>query len=751
MPSTPDFFNDTPATDEAADEWFGTSTIFGSNNLSPDGMEYPSADFNPALRDDSQLRLAASVFDNTRDGIMITDRSGRIIEINRAFTRITGYSPSEVIGESPSILKSSTHKQEFYAALWSSLVALGHWRGEICNRRKTGELFVQLMSVSAIRNSRRELTHYVAIYTDITALKETQERLKYLAFHDALTHLPNRVLLADRINQALALAKRHESMLAVCFADLDEFKPINDLHGHQIGDQLLIEVANRLTEAVREGDSVARLGGDEFAIVLSELQDPEEAEQILSRVRESLASPYTLDGIEARVTVSIGYTLVPSDQADPDNLLRHADQAMYQAKQEGRNRIHCFDIENDRQIQRHQQNLTRLRQALLDDELCIFYQPKVNLREGTVVGLEALIRWHHPERGLLLPADFLLKLGEHPLVAEIGDWVIATVLKQMAAWTTIGLHLPVSINLAGSHLLHPNFVAKLKIHLATHPQINPANVELEILETAAIEDVHHVSKLIGQCRELGVEFALDDFGTGYSSLLYLKRLPAKTLKIDQSFVRDLLETAESAEALAGIVTLAKAFRRQVVIEGMESIEQGIVLLRLNCDITQGFGIAHPMPPHSLPGWVANFKPDPCWQDSLDRPWRNSDFPLLAAVVEQRQWLQHVIATVAQGGQLLRDQQISHLRAGRFGGWLHGLGHGRYGHLPEFAAIAGLLTKAHRVSAEIGIWLKRDDKIHAQSLLTAQIRDSTALIDALDALREAIAHIPHQVIEATPPR
>lgn len=750
MPSTTDCYDQFNTPEEEDTEWLGTSTIFGSSSIGPDGLEDPSLDYDLASRDDSQLRLAASVFDNTRDGIMITDRSGRIIDINRAFTRITGYAPSEVIGESPSILKSAVHPAEFYAALWSSLTALGHWRGEICNRRKKGELFVQLMSISAIRNIRKELTHYVAIYTDITALKESQQRLKYLAYHDALTQLPNRVLLADRINQALALAKRHDSMLAVCFADLDEFKPVNDAHGHQVGDQLLIEVANRLSEAVREGDTVARLGGDEFALVLSDLQGPEEAEQILGRVRESLARPYSLDGIEACVTASIGYTLVPSDQSDPDSLLRHADQAMYQAKQEGRNRIHCFDIENDRQIQRHQQNLSRVRQALVNDELCLYYQPKVNLRQGKIVGLEALIRWRHPERGLLLPADFLLKLGEHPLVAEIGDWVIGKVLDQMTDWKLSELNLPVSINLAGPHLLNPDFLSRLKTLLADHPAVNPAHIELEILETAAIEDVRHVSRLISQCRELGVEFALDDFGTGYSSLLYLKRLPARTLKIDQSFVRDLLETAESAEALAGIVTLAKAFRRQVVIEGMESIEQGIVLLRLNCDVAQGFGIAHPMDPDSLLAWVKNFQPDPCWQASLERSWRNSDFPLLAAEVEQRKWLQHVIATVDQGGQLYRDHQISHLREGRFGGWLHGLGNTRYSHLPEFGVIAELLTKTHRVSAEIGIWLKREDQARAQALLDNQKQHSTALIEALEALREAISQIaPKPVAEAPP--
>ena len=529
--------------------------------------------------DESRLRLAASVFANTHDGIVITDATGCILDINRAYAKISGYSSEEVIGKMPDFLKSNVHPIEFYEEIWRSLKKSGVWRGEISNRRKNGKLCPELLSISAVLDAFGEVTHYVAIYTDITDLKESQQKLEHLAYHDALTGLPNRVLLGDRILQALASVRRRNGLLAICFLDLDDFKPINDTYGHQSGDRLLIEVTKRLKESVRETDTIARIGGDEFALLLSELESAQEASEILTRLLTRVAMPYQFDHVTAVISASIGYTLVPGDSGDPDSLLRHADQAMYVAKQEGRNRFHLFDVEQDLRIRHKRENLSRVKKALAYFEFRLFYQPKVDLRRGKVVGMEALIRWQHPDLGLLVPSDFLLVLGDHPLLIEIGDWAIREALTQIAEWQTLGLKLPVSVNISGNHLLHPEFVSRLADHLAAFPKLNPRYLELEILETAALEDVTHVSRVIGKCRELGVEFSLDDFGTGYSSLLYLKRLPAKTLKIDQSFVRDMLDTPEGADAIAGIISLATAFKRKVVAEGVEFIEQGIVLLR----------------------------------------------------------------------------------------------------------------------------------------------------------------------------
>ena len=338
---------------------FGMGSLVGASFLDP-----PSIDVNASTMDESRLRLAASVFANTHDGIVITDATGCILDINRAYAKISGYSSEEVIGKMPDFLKSNVHPIEFYEEIWRSLKKSGVWRGEISNRRKNGKLCPELLSISAVLDAFGEVTHYVAIYTDITDLKESQQKLEHLAYHDALTGLPNRVLLGDRILQALASVRRRNGLLAICFLDLDDFKPINDTYGHQSGDRLLIEVTKRLKESVRETDTVARIGGDEFALLLSELESAQEASEILTRLLTRVAMPYQFDHVTAVISASIGYTLVPGDSGDPDSLLRHADQAMYVAKQEGRNRFHLFDVEQDLRIRHKRENLSRVKKAL---------------------------------------------------------------------------------------------------------------------------------------------------------------------------------------------------------------------------------------------------------------------------------------------------------------------------------------------------------------------------------------------------
>jgi diguanylate cyclase (GGDEF)-like protein/PAS domain S-box-containing protein len=730
-----------PDRDESEEVAWVDSAIFGMGSLVGSGfLDNPALDLHASGMDESRMRLAASVFANAHDGIMITDARGRILDINRAFAKNSGYSPDDIIGKAPSLLKSDCHSPDFYAEIWQSLKSQGRWRGEIWNRRKNGHLIPELMSISAVFDAFGELTHYVAIYTDITDLKESQRKLEHLAYHDALTGLPNRALLGDRIKQALAAVRRHNGLVAICFLDLDDFKPVNDTYGHQNGDRLLIEVANRLKDAVRETDTVARIGGDEFALLLGELESAQEAQEILSRLLLRVALPYQFDHITAVISASIGYTLVPGDDGDPDSLLRHADQAMYVAKQEGRNRFHLFDIEQDLRIRHKRENLTRVKKALLDREFRLYYQPKVDMRRGKVVGMEALIRWQHPELGVLVPSDFLLVLGDHPLLMEIGDWAIREALQQLAEWHAQGMTFPVSVNISGSHLLHPEFVTRLAAHLAAFPQLNPRSLELEILETAALEDVSHVSRVISKCRDLGVDFSLDDFGTGYSSLLYLKRLPAKTLKIDQSFVRDMLDTAEGADAIAGILSLAAAFKRKVVAEGVEFIEQGIVLLRLNCDVVQGYAIARPMPADNVPDWVEKFQPDPAWLASVKLPWRRSDFPLLAAEVSQRRWLKLVSIAVERGDGVLLSSRAKNLQESSFGHWLYGLGKERYERLPELHRIPDLHRKTHEISEKIAGHLSRGGTAQAVELLAEQRTRSLELIEGLRALRIAVVEV-----------
>lgn len=742
--------NPSPKPDPDSEDDFSwtDSIIFGTGSLV--GASSIPVDADASGMDESRLRLAASVFANTHDGIVITDAKGCILDINRAYTKISGYSSEEVIGKMPDFLKSDAHPIEFHKQIWQSLKKSGSWRGEICNRRKNGNLCPELLSISAVLDAHGEITHYVAIYTDITDLKKSQQKLEHLAYHDALTGLPNRVLLGDRILQALASARRRNGLLAICFLDLDNFKPINDTYGHQSGDRLLIEVTKRLKESVREADTVARIGGDEFALLLSELESTQEVSEILTRLLSRVAMPYQFDKVTAAISASIGYTLVPSDNGDPDSLLRHADQAMYVAKQEGRNRFHLFDIEQDLRIRHRSESLSRVKKALENLELQLFYQPKVDLRQGKVVGMEALIRWQHPELGLLVPSDFLLPLGDHPLLMEIADWAIRGALTQIAKWRTLGLKLPVSVNISGSNLLHPEFVNRLANHLAAFPELSPRYLELEIIETATPENVTHVSHVIGKCRELGVEFSLNNFGTGYSSLLYLKRLPAKTLKIDQSFVRDLLTTPEGADAMTGILSLATAFKRKAVAEGVESIEQGIVLLRLNCEVVQGYAIARPMPANDVPAWVAKFQPDPAWEASLTLPWRRSDFPLLAAEVEQRRWLKIVSIAVERGDSSALFNRASNLRESSFGRWLYGLGKERYGSLPELHKIPDLHHNAHRVSAEIAAHLSQGNAAQAVDLLAEQRNRSRKLLEGLLALRRAIVELTKEPPQAPSP-
>ena len=444
-------------------------------------------------------------------------------------------------------------------------------------------------------------------------LKKHESELERIAHYDALTGLPNRVLLADRLHQGMMQAVRRKQRLAVVYLDLDGFKAINDNHGHEAGDQLLIAVASRMKQSLREGDTLARLGGDEFVAVMPYLADIETSIPMLSRLLAAASQPLRLNGLLLQVSASLGVTFyLLSEDIDADQLLRQADQAMYQAKLLGKNRYHVFDAEQDRSVRGHHESLERIRHALTEREFVLYYQPKVNMRTGKVIGAEALIRWQHPERGLLAPAVFLPVIEDHPLAVELGEWVIDNALTQIELWQTAGLDIPVSVNVGARQLQETNFVGRLRTLLAAHPNVNPEDLELEILETSALEDLAQVSMVINACREIGVTFALDDFGTGYSSLTYLKRLPVTLLKIDQSFVRGMLGDSDDLAILDGVLGLAVAFRRQVIAEGVETVEHGEMLLQLGCELGQGYGIARPMPASEMPAWAAAWRIDPSW-------------------------------------------------------------------------------------------------------------------------------------------
>ncbi len=557
---------------------------------------------------------AASVFTHAREGIMITSADGTILNVNHAFTSITGYSHPEVIGKNPRLLKSGQHDKAFYLAMWHALTDKGHWYGEIRNRRKNGEVFIEALTITAVYGAGGVTEQYVALFSDVTAVREHQNQLEFMAHFDALTKLPNRLLLSDRIQQGLAHSDRRGQTLAIVYLDLDGFKAINDQHGHEVGDQLLVALADRMNQVLREADTLARIGGDEFVAILVDLTDAEASGPMLERLLTAAAQPVQLADLTLQVSASLGVTFSPQEQTlDADQLLRQADQAMYQAKLAGKNRYHIFDAKQDSHIRIHHESVERIRLAASRREFVLYYQPKVNMRSGKVVGTEALIRWQHPERGLLAPALFLPVIEDHPLAVAIGEWVIDTALAQVDAWRAAGLDLPVSVNVGSRQLQQPDFVSRLRSALAIHPELNPSCLEIEILETSALQDIAQVSRLIEDCTRLGVRFTLDDFGTGYSSLTYLKRLRIETLKIDRSFVSDMLIDADAMAILKGVIGLAAAFKRQVIAEGVETAAHGAVLLQLGCELAQGYGIAYPMPASEIAAWTAAWQPDPAWR------------------------------------------------------------------------------------------------------------------------------------------
>ncbi len=548
------------------------------------------------------LRITASVFDNSQEAILITDADNLITDVNPAFTRITGYRKEEVIGRNPKLLSSGRQDSSFYKSMWRELAERGAWRGEIWNRRKSGEIYAELLSISVIRDEQGKVRRNVAIFSDISHIKAYEAELSRAARYDALTGIPNRAMLADRMKQSISQTRREKDMMAVCYLDLDGFKSINDSLGHDAGDIVLVEVARRISETIRGSDTVARLGGDEFVILLLGLEKIEECTLSLERLLDTISMPIAVKGRMVTVGASIGVSVYPLEDEDPDTLLRHADQAMYTAKRSGKHRYNIYDPSLDERAKSYNEFLSSLHHALDSGQFELHYQPKIDLKSKKLVGAEALIRWHHPERGLLFPGDFLHAVQNTALDTGIGEWVIETALSQLWKWRQAGLDIEVSVNLSAHHLESAGFVEMLGRKLSIHPDLPRGKFQIEVLETIELKDVASVCEIMQACRSLGVKFALDDFGTGYSSLFYLSHLPVDVLKIDQSFVRDMLEDKGDLAIVQGIIALARSFGREIVAEGIESREHYRTLVRMGCRVGQGYGIAAPMPAEALPGW-----------------------------------------------------------------------------------------------------------------------------------------------------
>ena len=655
---------------------------------------------------EKKLQLAASVFTHAREGIFITDANNKIIEVNDTFTLITGYEREEVLGKNPRFLHSGKQDPKFYAEMWKSLAEKDYWSGEIWNRRKSGEEYVEMLTISAILDDTGKVRNYVALFSDITMVKEHQSQLEHIAHYDVLTNLPNRVLLADRLSQALLNSQRNN--VAVAFIDIDGFKEINDTHGHNMGDDLLVALSVRMQHALREGDTLARVGGDEFLVILVDLKNPEDCKPVLERLLLAASEPVLIDGLSIRVSASIGLSSsVPNGSTDGDQLIRQADQAMYQAKQSGRNCYHVFDLEKDSAINIQRESIEHIKAALDNREFVLYYQPKVNMTTGEVIGVEALIRWQHPEHGLIPPIEFLPIIEDHTINIELGEWVIDTALSQIEAWKAVGLDIPISVNVSALQLQQTNFVSRLEELLAAHTTVEPHFLELEILETSAIGDIVQVSTVMDRCLNLGVRFALDDFGTGYSSLTYLRRLPANLIKIDQVFVRDMLIDPDDLAIVEGVVGLAKAFGREVIAEGVETIEHGKALLQIGCELAQGFGIARAMRASDIPEWIVSWKPDTMWSEFIPN---QNDFNINSEVNHQ-----HWISALQEYLNGKKDTPPPmDPRKCHFGNWLKEEGAKQYNHHPEFPVLVNIHERLHTLGRELVDLYKRGYHNEAQS-------------------------------------
>lgn len=548
----------------------------------------------PTKEHRERLRQAAAVFDCTREGVLVTDAQGLIVHVNRAFMEITGYRRDDVMGQQPSLFKSGRHSSLFYQQMFQALERTGEWSGEIWNRRKSGEIYPQWQTIRVIHDDHGHISHYVAVFSDISAIKNSEHELAHLAHHDPLTDLPNRLLFTDRTEQALASAQIHKRGCALLLLDLDHFKIINDSLGHNVGDQLLKLVAERLQSLFGPGVTLARLGGDEFAVLAESCPQVVQAAALAQRMLDVMKQPFIFDGHQLFVSASIGISLFPNDALSAEQLLRNADSALFKAKGVGRESYALYTEELTAHAQNRVEVASELRRALEQQELRVYYQPVHDLTGSRLVGLEALVRWQHPERGLVPPIEFIPIAERTGLIAEIDAWVMDQACRQMCQWLADGLRLSfVAVNVS-SRLFARRELYEQVAQVLHDTGLDPAFLELEVTESAVMDDPEAALEQLHRLRELGLRLAIDDFGTGYSSLLRLKRLPVQKLKIDQGFVAGLPWDEDDMAIVRVVIALAKSMGMQVQAEGIEQVEQARFLLEQGCDLGQGYWFGRPM-------------------------------------------------------------------------------------------------------------------------------------------------------------
>lgn len=562
-------------------------------------------DISERIAHEAYQRQAIAVFENTGEGVTITDPKGRILHINQSFTKITGYTLSDVEGKSPALLQSGRHREDFYLDMWKRLETTGHWQGEIWNRRKSGEIYPEWLTISAVRDEDGAVENYIGVFSDISRIKRSEEDLQRMANYDPLTGLANRLLLGVQLRHALDRAGRHGYKLAVMEIDLDGFKNVNDTLGHPAGDKLLQIIATRLTGCLRGEDIVSRLGGDEFAIVLENVGKEHDAGAVAGKLIAAVAPPMQLEGQMARVTASIGIAIYPDDGPDATALMKAADTALYVSKREGRNTHRYYSGKMAASVQQRHETEQGLRQALENGSLEVWYQPQISLKEQCVAGVEALLRWRCPRRGVVAPGEFLPIARETGLILPIGEWVLRQACHQMSAWRNAGLNLRLmTVNVDGQQMVRSDFVATVETVLAETGM--PASMlELEMTENFLLENAENGMGAAMRFSEMGVEVAIDDFGTGYSSLSYLKYFRADALKIDKSFVYDLPADIVSASIIGAIVHLGRGLDFRLVAEGVETREQLAYLMNAGCDWVQGHYFASPMPAAEFEAWMRN--------------------------------------------------------------------------------------------------------------------------------------------------
>lgn len=550
-------------------------------------------------QDQQRLRLQDAALRSTANAVFITDANGVIQWVNHAFSSLSGYRPEEAIGHTPHLLKSGRQTADFYRRLWATLQQGEAWRGDIINRHKNGQLYTVEQTITPMKDEQGRVTHYVAIHEDVTERKQAEQRIRHMVNHDELTGLPNRILFRERLEQALAQSHRDEQLLAVLFLDLDHFKDINDTMGHPTGDRLLQKVAQRLRNAVRESDTVARLGGDEFAIIQTGLKQIDGASHLAEKLLHTLEQPFQINGRELHTSTSIGLTIYPLDDGDPDRLLKHADLAMYRAKQAGRGDFHYYDIEMDRQAQRKASLERDLRRALERNEFELHYQPQLDLASDRIVGVEALLRWRHPQLGYVSPADFIPIAESSRLILPIGDWVLAEACRQNRSWQAAGLPpLQMAVNLSAVQFRDQRLPERVAAVLA-ETGLAAEYLELELTESVLMHHNKSGIETLQRLNELGIELAIDDFGTGYSSLSYLQRFPMQKIKLDRSFVSNYPNAKDNAVIAKAVIQLGHSLNLRVVAEGVETEEQLEFLRTEGSNLVQGFHICRPLPADEL--------------------------------------------------------------------------------------------------------------------------------------------------------